>query len=70
MTAGKKHAMPMLLEADVAAQRILGALRRRPGVYSFPLPMSLMMKLIRWLPDWLVARIATKDEPMGARPDR
>jgi short-subunit dehydrogenase len=56
MTAGKTHPMPLLMEADAAAERILRALRHRPGVYNFPMRMSLMMKLIRWLPDWMIAR--------------
>jgi short-subunit dehydrogenase len=63
MTAGKTHPMPLLMEADAAAVRIIRALERRQGVYNFPWRMSLMMKLARWLPDWMIARMAAKDEP-------
>src|SRR5579872_2779863 len=54
MTAGKTHAMPLLMEADAAAKRIVRALKSRPGVYNFPWRMSMMMKLTRWLPDWVI----------------
>ena len=53
--------MPFLLEPDAAAARILRALRRRPAVYAFPWQMSLIMRLTRWLPDWLIAwRVGVK----------
>jgi short-subunit dehydrogenase len=60
MTAGKTHPMPLVMDADAAAARILNALRRRPKVYDFPWRMSLLMKLARWLPDWFIARHAKK----------
>ncbi|MDB5306643.1 MAG: putative oxidoreductase [Gemmataceae bacterium] len=49
-------AMPFLMEPDEAARRILRALRRRPGVFSFPWPLAVLMKLAKWAPDWLVAK--------------
>ena len=58
MTAGKTHPMPLVMDADAAARRILGALPRRPKVYNFPRRMSFLMKLTRWLPDWFIARNA------------
>jgi short-subunit dehydrogenase len=58
MTAGKTHPMPLVMDADAAARRILRALPRKPKVYNFPWRMSMLMKLTRWLPDWLVARNA------------
>jgi len=67
MTAAKTHPMPLLMETDEAAERIVRALKRRPGVYNFPWRMSLLMKLIRWLPDWLIARTMKYDEPMSPR---
>lgn len=48
--------MPLLMEPDEAARRILRALRRRPGVYRFPWPMSVLLWLSKWAPDWLIAR--------------
>jgi short-subunit dehydrogenase len=56
MTEVNEFKMPWLLEADEAARRIVNALRRRVKVYNFPWQMSLFMKLVRWAPDWLVAR--------------
>ncbi len=56
MTAGKTHPMPLVMDADAAAKRIIRALERRPGVYNFPWRMTLALKVVRWLPDWLVAR--------------
>jgi short-subunit dehydrogenase len=61
MTAGKTHPMPLVMGADRAAARILGALARRPKVYNFPRRMAFLMKLTRWLPDWFVARNARHD---------
>src|SRR5262249_31646329 len=63
MTAGQTPPMPLVMDADRAANRILSALPRKPKVYNFPRRMSLLMKLTRWLPDWFVARNAKKNEP-------
>ena len=52
----KQPKMPFLLEADAAAERIVKALSRRPAVYRFPWPTSLLMSLTRWMPDWLIAK--------------
>ncbi len=57
MTEINEFKMPWLLTADQAAQRIVRALRRRPAVYNFPAPTTLLMKLTQWLPDGMVARI-------------
>ncbi len=49
--------MPMLMEADEAARRIVRALQRRRKVFDFPWPMMLLTKwLAPWAPDWLLAR--------------
>lgn len=60
MTAGKTHPMPLLISADEAARRILRVLPGRPGVFNFPWPMALLMRLARWLPDWVIARRAKR----------
>jgi short-subunit dehydrogenase len=57
MTDVNQFKMAWLLEADEAARRIVRALRRRRKVYNFPWQMSLLMKLSRWAPDWLMARM-------------
>jgi short-subunit dehydrogenase len=65
MTAVNKFKMPWLLEADDAARRIVGALRRKKKVFNFPWQMSLLMRLTKWLPDWALARAMRKynDDP-------
>jgi short-subunit dehydrogenase len=56
MTAVNDFDMPFVLSADEAARRIVRALRRRVKVFNFPWQTTLLMKLTRWFPDWLVAR--------------
>ena len=56
MTEINEFHMPWLLEADEAARRMVRALHRRRKVYNFPWQLNLLMKLTRWLPDWIVAR--------------
>jgi short-subunit dehydrogenase len=61
MTAGKTHPMPLLMEPDAAARRIVRALVRRPAMYCFPWRLALLMRLSRWLPDWLIAKLVAKE---------
>jgi short-subunit dehydrogenase len=56
MTAANQFHMPGLLEADEAARGIVRAIQRRRKVYNFPAGLSLLMKITRWLPDWIIAR--------------
>jgi short-subunit dehydrogenase len=56
MTEINKFHMPWLLEADEAARRIVRAIARRRKVYNFPWQTACLMKLTRWLPDWVLAR--------------
>ena len=56
MTSVNDFHMPWLLEPDEAARRIVNALRRRVKVFNFPWQMALVMKVVTWLPDWVVAR--------------
>ncbi len=60
MTAVNKFHMPWLLEADEAARRIVRAIERRKAVFDFPWQLSLLTKLTRWLPDWMIARSMQK----------
>jgi short-subunit dehydrogenase len=71
MTDVNDFHMPWLLEAGDAARRILRALRWKRKVYNFPWQMSLIMKLTRWLPDWVVARMMgsyNENPPMPKTP--
>ena len=66
MVAPNQFHMPWLLEADEAARRISAPCASRK-VYNFPWQMAWMMKLIAWLPDWVLARSMRKyneDPPM------
>jgi short-subunit dehydrogenase len=56
MTEINQFEMPWLLTAEQAARRMVKALHRKRKVYCFPWQMTVLMKLTRWLPDWLVAR--------------
>jgi short-subunit dehydrogenase len=71
MTAINKFHMPWLLEPDDAARRIVRALRARRKVYDFPWQLAFLMKLLRWLPDWFVARqmhTYNEDPPFPEQP--
>ncbi|OWK34853.1 SDR family NAD(P)-dependent oxidoreductase [Fimbriiglobus ruber] len=56
MTKQNKDPMPFLMSADAAAERILRALPGRPGVYSFPKAMRILMGLARAAPDRFIAK--------------
>jgi short-subunit dehydrogenase len=56
MTAVNEFPMPFLMTADRAALKIAHALARKKKVYNFPWQTTLLMKLTRWAPDWLMAR--------------
>jgi short-subunit dehydrogenase len=71
MTDVNDFKMPWLLQADDAARRIVRALRRRRKVFNFPWQMSIFMGVVRWLPDWIVARTMSdynKKPPMPTAP--
>ena len=56
MTDVNEFRMPFLMDADRAARLIVRALGKKRKVFNFPLRTTLLMKLTRWLPDWVVAR--------------
>jgi len=69
MTEPFDFKMPFVMDADVAARRIVRALRRRRKVYNFPFPTTLLMKMTQWLPDWIMARgmkSYSEDPPPGS----
>lgn len=70
MTAVNDFKMPWLMTADKAARRIVRALRRRRKVYNFPWQTTLLMKMTRWLPDWLVGKVMNNynENPPPAAP--
>ncbi len=71
MTDINTFKMPWLIEADDAARRIARALRRRKKVFNFPWQTTLLMKLTRWMPDWLVNKVMhdyNENPPMPPQP--
>ncbi|VTU01587.1 short chain dehydrogenase reductase family protein : Short chain dehydrogenase/reductase family oxidoreductase OS=Myxococcus fulvus (strain ATCC BAA-855 / HW-1) GN=LILAB_16725 PE=3 SV=1: adh_short [Gemmataceae bacterium] len=56
MTEMNTFHMPQVMTAQVAAGKILRAVRRGAKVYSFPWRLTMMVKLSRWVPDWLMKR--------------
>ncbi len=57
MTAGHRFHMPFLLETDEAARRICRALLAKRKVFSFPWQTACLLRLARFLPDALFARV-------------
>jgi len=57
MTAVNEFHMPFVISADRAADRILHAIRKRKKTQSFPRRMRWLMRLLAWLPDWLLAQV-------------
>jgi short-subunit dehydrogenase len=56
MIDGVPRPKRFLLEPDDAARRIVRAIERGAAVYRFPWAPSLVMRVARWLPDWMIAR--------------
>ena len=66
MTAVNTFHMPGLMTAEKAARLIVRAVARKRKVFNFPLGLTMMTKLSRWLPDWVIARLmknTTGDRP-------
>lgn len=60
MTEVNKFKMPWLMGVEKAAYKIARALYKRKKVYNFPWQTTLLMKITRWLPDWIVAKFVAK----------
>jgi short-subunit dehydrogenase len=60
MTADAKHPLPLLMTPEKAARKIVRAIARRAKVYSFPWPLAILLRLSRWAPDGVVARLAAR----------
>lgn len=52
--------MLWVMEPEVAARRMVRAIRRQKKVYNFPRRTTFLMKMTRWIPDWLLARSTRK----------
>jgi len=49
--------MFLILEADVAARKMIRAIERRKKVFDFPWITSRLTKLSYWMPDWFLRRV-------------
>ena len=56
LTSKNDFRMPMIMEAEDAANRTLRAMRSRRFRTDFPAPFSWALKLYGMLPDWIVYR--------------
>jgi short-subunit dehydrogenase len=56
MTAVNEFPMPWVITAHKAAEKIARALAKKKKVFNFPWQTTLLMKLTRWAPDWIMAR--------------
>ena len=59
MTA-KNEQMMWVLEADVAARKMVNAIERRRKVYCFPRRMRALIWMTKWAPDWVMARMVAE----------
>ena len=57
LTDRNRFPMPFILEVDDAARRMHRAIRRRRSEYSFPWPLSLPVRMARFLPNWIYDRM-------------
>ncbi len=60
LTDRNRFPMPFLMELDVAANRIVKAIMRRDSEYSFPWQLAWIVRLARYLPNWLYDRVVGK----------
>ncbi|MDQ1592288.1 MAG: hypothetical protein QOG71_2915 [Pyrinomonadaceae bacterium] len=57
MTRGRNRKMPFLLDAERAAQLMLGAIESRRRTYAFPWQLATIARVGRWLPAALYDRM-------------
>jgi short-subunit dehydrogenase len=57
MTRGRNQKMPFLLDAERAAQLMLGAIEARRRTYAFPWQLATIARVGRWLPAALYDRM-------------
>ena len=59
-TAKNDFAMPFLMDADKAAHEVFEHMNSETFKKSFPLPMSLAVRMSQFLPDWLYYRLIAR----------
>ena len=56
LTDRNRFPMPFLMELDAAADRIVKAIMRKDSEYSFPWQLAWIVRLARFLPNWIYDR--------------
>lgn len=56
LTEKNSFKMPMLMTAEVAADRVMRAMKTARFRYDFPRPFSWVIKALSYIPDWLIFR--------------
>lgn len=69
MTARNRFPMPFLISAEEAARHVRRALDKRQFLISFPRPLSLIVRSLRFVPDRLYFRLLARLAP-GTRASR
>lgn len=67
MTALNEFRMPWLMEPEVAVRRIIRAIDQGRSLYRFPLPTSLAIHLLQWMPNWLYDPLIGWGRKAGAK---
>lgn len=60
MTASNPYPMPFMLDADIAAARMVRAIERRSSFSVIPWQMGLVGRVLKLLPHWLYDRVFAK----------
>ncbi len=71
MTAINTFKMPWVMNAEKAARYVLYGIRKKKRVYNFPWQTTLLMKVTRWMPDFVVKwalKDITIDKPKSTLP--
>jgi len=67
ITAGSRHPMPFMLDADDAVRRIHRAIRARRRIFAFPWTLATITRLGRLVPSPLYDRILAAGAARGGR---
>jgi short-subunit dehydrogenase len=60
LTDKNEFKMPQLMEADVAAGKMLKGLQSKAFDIQFPYPFIIILRLLRLLPDWLYFKLTQR----------
>lgn len=60
MTGGEQARAPFLLELNEATQKLVAALERRPSVYAFPWQLATIVRLMKFMPNFLYDPIVSR----------